>query len=130
MLRHLRTDSSLIVQNQNAIERDSSLRSESIFFEVFQKNISPTLWVIRLKIRFSTKIPPPAGGSLNHVKNNEIINLKGEMKIEYYAAGVFKTPLPWMMILAHPLILGWRAESSHILVQKKTTPFRGCFFIY
>src|SRR5690606_599048 len=37
-------------------------------------------------------------------KNNEIINLKGEMKIEYYAAGVFKTPLQWMMILAHPLI--------------------------
>ncbi len=34
------------------------------------------------------------------------------MKIEYYTAGVFKTPLPWMMILAHPLI-------PSILVQKK-----------
>lgn len=45
------------------------------------------------------------------------------MKIEYYAAGVFKTPLPWMMILAHPLI-------PNILVQNKATPFGGCFFIY
>src|SRR5690606_2058273 len=30
----------------------------TIFFKVFQKNISPTLWVIRLKIRLSTNISP------------------------------------------------------------------------
>src|SRR5690606_20801594 len=33
----------------------------TIFLKVFQKNISPTLWVIPLKIRLSTKIPPPLG---------------------------------------------------------------------
>mgnify|MGYP003575733196 CR=1 FL=1 len=33
----------------------------TIFLKVFQKNISPTLWVIRLKIRLSTNISPPLG---------------------------------------------------------------------
>src|SRR5690606_5216613 len=33
----------------------------TIFSKVFQKNISPTLWVIRLKIRLSTNISPPLG---------------------------------------------------------------------
>ncbi|SDL88719.1 Uncharacterised protein [Sphingobacterium mizutaii] len=33
----------------------------TIFLKVFQKNISPSLWVIRLKIRLSTNISPPLG---------------------------------------------------------------------
>ncbi len=33
----------------------------TIFLKVFQKNISPTLWVIRLKIRLSTNISPLLG---------------------------------------------------------------------
>src|SRR5690606_1700307 len=62
MLGHLRTDSSLIVQNWKPPERDSERSEESIFFvflrclsswaprthcfeKVFQKKISPTLWV-------------------------------------------------------------------------------------
>ncbi|GEM_PF-3384940 len=40
-------------------DREHSERT--IFLKVFQKNISPTLWVIRLKIRLSTNISPPLG---------------------------------------------------------------------
>ena len=54
-----KSEESISIFLRGFCHREHSERT--IFLKVFQKNISPTLWVIRLKIRLSTNISPPLG---------------------------------------------------------------------